>query len=148
MCRFCWHHIKENMNGRCPACRTPYDSDNYEFTPPDPQEYVFSCLCLISLFASLRGENQKKERYRVELLLNQLFQFQCRLVKIEKQKKERDRLRKNQEANARKHLSNVRVIQRNLVYVTNLSVNTAREDVCRLYMGMKGVRVGGEERCA
>jgi CCR4-NOT transcription complex subunit 4 len=55
-------------------------------------------------------------------------------MKIEKQKKDRDRLRKNQEANARKHLSNVRVIQRNLVYVTNLPINTAREDVSTIYI--------------
>jgi CCR4-NOT transcription complex subunit 4 len=40
MCRFCWHHIKENMNGKCPACRQPYNPENYTFTPPDPEEFV------------------------------------------------------------------------------------------------------------
>jgi len=38
MCRFCWHHIKENLNSKCPACRSPYDPENYTFNPPDPKE--------------------------------------------------------------------------------------------------------------
>ena len=24
VCMWCWHHIKDNLNGLCPACRTPY----------------------------------------------------------------------------------------------------------------------------
>ena len=31
---------------------------------------------------------------------------------------------------SRKNLSNVRVIQRNLVYVTNLALSVAKEEVC------------------
>lgn len=32
ICVWCWHHIidmaeKEETEGRCPACRTPYDKD-------------------------------------------------------------------------------------------------------------------------
>jgi len=36
MCLYCFNHVKENMNGMCPACRTPYDDANYAFKPePD-----------------------------------------------------------------------------------------------------------------
>lgn len=38
ICRFCWHHIKENLNGRCPACRKPYDDAAIEFKPMKPEE--------------------------------------------------------------------------------------------------------------
>ncbi|KAK9897679.1 hypothetical protein P389DRAFT_185634 [Cystobasidium minutum MCA 4210] len=38
ICRFCWHHIKANLNGRCPACRKPYDDAAVEFKPMKPEE--------------------------------------------------------------------------------------------------------------
>ncbi|KAH8929191.1 hypothetical protein BT69DRAFT_281840 [Atractiella rhizophila] len=31
ICRFCWHNIKENLNGRCPACRREYDEQPSQF---------------------------------------------------------------------------------------------------------------------
>lgn len=41
ICRFCYHHIKENLNGRCPACRAPYDDTTVEFKAIKPDE----CVC-------------------------------------------------------------------------------------------------------
>ncbi|BGP00383.1 General negative regulator of transcription subunit 4 [Rhodotorula toruloides] len=38
ICRFCYHHIKENLNNRCPACRTPYDDATVEFKAIKPEE--------------------------------------------------------------------------------------------------------------
>ncbi|KWU42339.1 hypothetical protein RHOSPDRAFT_36137 [Rhodotorula sp. JG-1b] len=38
ICRFCYHHIKENLNNRCPACRTPYDDATVEFKAIKPDE--------------------------------------------------------------------------------------------------------------
>ena len=38
ICLFCYRHIKEDLNGLCPACRTPYDEANATFVTPDPQE--------------------------------------------------------------------------------------------------------------
>lgn len=40
MCRFCWNTINENLNGKCPACRQPYNEENFQFIPPNPQECV------------------------------------------------------------------------------------------------------------
>lgn len=38
ICRFCWHHIKENLNKRCPACRRIYTDEGVEFKPVATQE--------------------------------------------------------------------------------------------------------------
>jgi len=38
ICLFCYRHIKDDLNGLCPACRTPYDEANATFVTPDPQE--------------------------------------------------------------------------------------------------------------
>jgi CCR4-NOT transcription complex subunit 4 len=38
ICLFCYRHIKDDLNGLCPACRTPYDEANVSFVTPDPQE--------------------------------------------------------------------------------------------------------------
>ena len=38
ICLFCYRHIKEDLNGLCPACRAPYDEANVTFVTPDPQE--------------------------------------------------------------------------------------------------------------
>ncbi|PLW07124.1 hypothetical protein PCASD_24794, partial [Puccinia coronata f. sp. avenae] len=38
ICRFCWHHIKEDLNRRCPGCRKEYDDSVVEFTPMKPEE--------------------------------------------------------------------------------------------------------------
>ena len=40
ICLFCYRHIKDDLNGLCPACRTPYDEANATFVTPDPQEYA------------------------------------------------------------------------------------------------------------
>ncbi|EIM22610.1 hypothetical protein WALSEDRAFT_9653, partial [Wallemia mellicola CBS 633.66] len=33
ICRFCWHHIKENLNRKCPACRREYTNEGAKFQP-------------------------------------------------------------------------------------------------------------------
>jgi len=73
----------ETAGGRCPNCRRIYDSNNLDFTPPDPT-----------------------------------------LIQTEKKKKT-----KKKHSFSRKQLVNVRVIQRNLVYVVGLTLDVAREDV-------------------
>jgi RING/Ubox like zinc-binding domain len=48
VCPFCWNHIRNNLNGLCPACRRPY-SDQPEWKPTAAEEY----LPLASFFAYL-----------------------------------------------------------------------------------------------
>jgi hypothetical protein len=38
VCPFCWNHIRNNLNGLCPACRRPY-SDQPEWKPTAVEEY-------------------------------------------------------------------------------------------------------------
>jgi len=38
ICMFCYHHIKNNLNGRCPACRREYLEENVEFTAVAKEE--------------------------------------------------------------------------------------------------------------
>jgi CCR4-NOT transcription complex subunit 4 len=48
---------------------------------------------------------------------------------MRKDRKQKDKLKKSTEGGSRKQLANVRVVQRNLIYITNLSLKEAKEDV-------------------
>ncbi|KAH8556680.1 hypothetical protein BGW37DRAFT_21487 [Umbelopsis sp. PMI_123] len=91
VCRFCWHHIKENLNGRCPACRREYTEQSVEFQPVSPDE----------------------------------------IARIKREKKEKEREQKEMELANRKHLANMRVIQKNLAYVIGLHPKYATEEIIR-----------------
>ncbi|KAI0928008.1 hypothetical protein AcV7_009297 [Taiwanofungus camphoratus] len=89
ICRFCWHHIKENLNGRCPACRREYTDETVQFKP-------------------INKEDHKR---------------------LTQQKKQRERERKDLDALGRRHLANVRVVQRNVVYVVGIGPRFAKEEL-------------------
>ncbi|RDX52715.1 hypothetical protein OH76DRAFT_1344716 [Lentinus brumalis] len=89
VCQFCWHHIKENLNSRCPACRREYTDEAVQFKPIHPEDHK-------------RLTNQKKQR--------------------ERERKELDAL-------GRRQLANVRVVQRNVVYVVGLGPRFAKEEL-------------------
>ncbi|KAJ3741715.1 hypothetical protein DFH05DRAFT_1402615 [Lentinula detonsa] len=88
ICRFCWHHIKENLNKRCPACRRVYTDESVEFKPIATQDHK----------------------------------------RLTQQKKQRERERKELDALGRRHLANVRVVQRNVVYVVGIGPRFAKEE--------------------
>ncbi|KAJ3124882.1 transcriptional repressor general negative regulator of transcription subunit 4 [Nowakowskiella sp. JEL0407] len=100
ICRFCWNHIKENLNGKCPGCRRDYSEDTVEFFPVSAEE-----------LQRIKGKKKKKERER-----------------------------KEQEVAARRHLANIRVIQKNLVYVLGLPAKICSEEILRSqdYFGQYG----------
>jgi CCR4-NOT transcription complex subunit 4 len=50
-------------------------------------------------------------------------------------KKQRERERKELETLGRKHLANVRVVQRNVVYVTGMGSRYAKEEVWYRHIG-------------
>ncbi|KAI8077648.1 hypothetical protein BDF21DRAFT_421585 [Thamnidium elegans] len=91
ICRFCWHHIKTNLNGRCPACRREYSEEMVEFRPVSADE----------------------------------------LSRIRKEKKEKERQQKDMESANRRHLSSMRVVQKNLVYIIGLHPKLATEEIVR-----------------
>ncbi|KAI0059108.1 hypothetical protein BV25DRAFT_1169580 [Artomyces pyxidatus] len=38
ICRFCWHHIKRNINNKCPACRRDYADEIVQFKPVNKED--------------------------------------------------------------------------------------------------------------
>ncbi|CAH1787022.1 unnamed protein product [Owenia fusiformis] len=91
ICRFCWHRIRTDENGLCPACRKHYPEDPAEFKPLTEDE----------------------------------------LQRIKKERRQKDLQRKQKAAENRKHLANVRVVQRNLVFVVGLSQRLADTEVLK-----------------
>lgn len=97
ICQFCFNNIKTTMNGLCPACRRPYDESTIEFKNITPEEMA-------------KHKQQIAQKAKKNAQIRQK----------EAQKAEADSL-------SRKHLAGLRVVQKNLVYVTGLTP-TIRED--------------------
>ena len=58
------------------------------------------------------------------------FDFLTTFTRLERLKRDRkQREKKSKEADGRKNLGNIRVVQRNLVYITNLALPSAKEEV-------------------
>ncbi|XP_043228306.1 nascent polypeptide-associated complex subunit alpha, muscle-specific form-like [Amphibalanus amphitrite] len=91
ICRFCWHRIRTDENGLCPACRKPYSENPADFKPLTNEE----------------------------------------LQKIKAEKKQKDLQKKLKMSENRKHLANVRVVQKNLVFVVGLSPRLSDPEVLK-----------------
>ncbi|XP_076160222.1 CCR4-NOT transcription complex subunit 4 isoform X3 [Ptiloglossa arizonensis] len=91
ICRFCWHRIRTDENGLCPACRKAYSENPADFKPLSMEE-----------IARLKAEKRLKDQQR------------------------KQRVTEN-----RKHLANVRVVQKNLVFVVGLPLRLADADVLK-----------------
>ncbi|PSK54814.1 hypothetical protein B9Z65_3903 [Elsinoe australis] len=99
------------MNGLCPACRRPYDESAIEFRKPSAEEE-----------AAWRAKQASKQKKSAVAQMKEV------------QKREADT------AN-RKHLAGLRVVQKNLVYVTGLSPSV-QED--RLLETLRGPQYFGQ----
>ncbi|XP_034179329.2 CCR4-NOT transcription complex subunit 4 isoform X1 [Osmia lignaria lignaria] len=91
ICQFCWHRIRTDENGLCPACRKAYSENPADFKPLSEED-----------FARLKAEKRLKDQQR------------------------KQRVTEN-----RKHLANVRVVQKNLVFVVGLPLRLADADVLK-----------------
>ncbi|KAI8866825.1 hypothetical protein GQ42DRAFT_167944 [Ramicandelaber brevisporus] len=100
ICSFCYHRIKEDMNGQCPACRRLYSEQVPNIIP-------------------VTGETA---------------------ARLKRNKKAKDKERREIESMSRHHLVNVRVMQKNLVYVLGLPAHICNEDVLKSneYFGQFG----------
>ncbi|CAJ2656623.1 uncharacterized protein LOC123911316 isoform X3 [Trifolium pratense] len=106
ICVWCWHHImemaqKDETEGRCPACRSPYDKER-----------------IVAMAANCR-----------RLVAEMNSQHKKKIHKL-----------KPKSSDGRKHLTDVRVIQRNLVYIIGLPLNLADENLLQRkeYFGRYG----------
>ncbi|KAF2830892.1 hypothetical protein CC86DRAFT_379108 [Ophiobolus disseminans] len=111
ICQFCYNNIKTTMNGLCPACRRPYDDSTIEWKTISPEEMA-------------KHKQQIAHKAKKNAQIRQK----------EAQKAEADSL-------SRKHLAGLRVVQKNLVYVTGLTP-TIRED--RLLETLRGADYFGQ----
>lgn len=86
------------MNGLCPACRRPYNEATIEYKVVTPEEY-----------AAFRANVAKSQKKRAA------------------EQRQKEAQKREAENHSRKNLVGVRVVQKNLVYVTGLQP-TVRED--------------------
>ncbi|KAI0169352.1 hypothetical protein GGR52DRAFT_574574 [Hypoxylon sp. FL1284] len=98
ICQFCYNNLKNNLNGLCPACRRPYDEKDIKWKVVTREEE-----------AEFRANIQKNQKKRAT---------EQRQKEVQKREAEKE---------SRKNLQGVRVVQKNLVYVTGL-IPTVRED--------------------
>ena len=126
VCMWCWHRIREQETGLCPACRTPYGDDPHEFSAVDVEE-VLKANKEKEAAAKRERERQRAEQSsgmssEVEGLAGGRSSGQMDIPKD------------------RTQLSNMRVIRRNLVYAVGLPPNIANEDQLRKadYFGQYG----------
>ncbi|KAJ8510006.1 hypothetical protein OPV22_000440 [Ensete ventricosum] len=107
ICVWCWHQIndmaeKEETEGRCPACRTPYDKERIV-------RMAANCKRIVAEINSEKKQKSQKAKLKTF-------------------------------AEAKKHLSSVRVMQRNLVYIVGLPTNLCDESILdrKEYFGQYG----------
>ncbi|KAK4134999.1 hypothetical protein BT67DRAFT_441447 [Trichocladium antarcticum] len=98
ICQFCFNNIRSNMNGLCPACRRPYDDKTIQWKVVTPEE-----------IAEFRANIQRSQKRRAA------------------EQRQKEAQKREAEKENRKNLVGVRVVQKNLVYVTGLTP-TVRED--------------------
>ncbi|KAG6129011.1 hypothetical protein E4U38_005361 [Claviceps purpurea] len=98
VCQFCFNNIRNNMNGLCPACRRPYDEKTIEYKVMSKEE-----------MAEFRANIHKNQKKRAQ------------------EKRQKELQKRETERENRKNLVGVRVVQKNLVYITGLAP-TVRED--------------------
>lgn len=87
---------------------------------------------IIQKIINLFHPTLKSNKFDIPLIINWkifIIFLKIRIEKHRKEKKLKEREKKIQELGNKKNLTNVRVVQRNLVYVTNLALSIAKEEV-------------------
>ncbi|KAL3945576.1 MAG: hypothetical protein SGBAC_000316 [Bacillariaceae sp.] len=126
VCMWCWHRIKEQESGLCPACRTPYGDDPHEFSAVDVEEVL-----------KAKKEKEALERERKRNSHHGVGDGNALDVEglpLAGMKGQMDVPRD------RSQLANMRVIRRNLVYAVGLPVSMSTEEILRKpdYFGQYG----------
>ncbi|KAK4190964.1 putative negative regulator of transcription [Podospora australis] len=102
ICQFCFNNIRTNMNGLCPACRRPYNEATIEYKVVTPEEY-----------AEFRANVAKSQKKRAA------------------EQRQKEAQKREAENHSRKNLVGVRVVQKNLVYVTGLQPTVKEEELLK-----------------
>lgn len=118
VCRFCWHRLRTDGNGLCPACRQTYTENPADFTP-------------LSATDIQRLKAEKRQRRTKTSTASGGGSGATGGTGAQAAASGGD---------SRKHLVDVRVVQRNLVFVVGLPPRLADGDVLRRneYFGQFG----------
>lgn len=109
VCLLCLHHIRQQLNGKCPACRTPYSEENFVVIDKvDPEAAARE----LRERAEAKKAREKRDRAAAA-------------------ERERAAAAAASQAKAKTTFKHVRVVQRNLVYVIGLSLSLAREEALK-----------------
>lgn len=114
VCLFCVHYIIEQMNGKCPACRQDYAESAFRYDASCAQKYRERQA------GKKKGAQQRREERTRE---EQEKDMRAKHAEALKQRKGK--------AGGRKDLSEVRVVQRNVVHVIGLTANLAKLDILK-----------------
>lgn len=113
----------------CPLCMEEFDETDKNFKPC-PCAYQICRFCWNHITSDLNGLCPACRRPYSDDTMEFKPLSNEELAKIKMQKRRKQRQLKDQEQNQRKQLANVRVVQKNLVYVLGLSPKVANEEVC------------------
>ncbi|KAG9339953.1 hypothetical protein JZ751_022268 [Albula glossodonta] len=136
ICRFCWHRIRTDENGLCPACRKHHTALHPTAEPNGTPDTTRTTPCSEhSSFSNFLATNPREiveppfsQPYPEDpAVYKPLSQEELQRIKNEKKQKQNERKQKMTEN--RKHLASVRVVQRNLVFVVGLSQRLADPEV-------------------
>lgn len=154
ICRFCWHKINQDMNKLCPACRREYTEEEAVTIAACASPLASAVSAAASFAAGSSGSSSpcasplvpfesapsSTSASPLSATLRPISLAAAKRTAIKgavapphsekaaspsaKEAKDRETL-----IAARKHLANLRVIQKNLVYVIGISPKIAHEDV-------------------
>lgn len=127
ICRFCWHRIRTDENELCPACRKAYPENPADFKPLS-QEQVRSIEAEVWKLSKLKPYH-----------LPHFFSLLSQISALKAEKRQRDQQRKQKISENRKHLANVRVVQKNLVFVVGLPPRLADAEVSSSTLIQSGI---------
>ena len=142
ICRFCWHKIRQDMNKLCPACRKEYTEEGVEVIPSSSSSNSNpsspSGTGGLSRSSSTTGGSSgfidvasAVARKRSSALANASGSAGQSLSSSSPSSGNNYYLSRDPQhvVSSRRHLSELRVIQKNLVYVIGLSPKIANEDI-------------------
>ncbi|KAJ2779061.1 transcriptional repressor general negative regulator of transcription subunit 4 [Coemansia interrupta] len=129
----------ESEDLECPLCMEEMDIDDRGFYPCECG-YQICRFCHNRISEDYGGRCPACRRLYSEQTPRWKPISPAQVAKIKNEKKAKEREKREIESNSRRHLANVRVVQKNLVYVIGLPSNLSSEDILRShdYFGQFG----------
>lgn len=129
ICLWCFHNINEKVDGKCPNCRSLYQQDKVVMSSMDPE-----------MIEAAREERLRKKKENDKKASSGRISSSTSSGAISSMVSSVPGSFSCSKHGSKDHLQNIRIMQRNLVYVIGLSANVAREDILKKkdYFGKYG----------